>query len=142
VSSAEQPLALPLETPNSEATSSPGLKQVSEKGASSSLTDATVGEPDLIMNTELDIPHNRFRVTGELLAKDDGTSKSVREMAHELRTPLNAIIGLCQCLRRDPEAPLNEKQRDIVMRLERNSRTLLESVNRLLEKMRNREGRH
>lgn len=94
------------------------------------------------MNTELDIPHNRFRMTGELLAEDDGTSKSVRELAHELRTPLNAIIGLCQVLRRDPDTPLGEKQRDIVTRIERNSQTLLESVNRLLEKMRVREGSH
>lgn len=57
-------------------------------------------------------------------------------MAHELRTPLNVIIGLCQCLERDREEPLNERQRDSVVRMERNAHALLESVNHLLQSLR------
>lgn len=91
---------------------------------------------DVTMNSDLDIPHNRVRLDGAFLAKEAGGPEYVREMTHELRTPLNAIIGLCQCLERDRETPLNEQQRDTVERVERNARALLDSVNRLLERMR------
>jgi signal transduction histidine kinase len=57
-------------------------------------------------------------------------------MTHELRTPLNAIIGLCQCLERDQETPLSERQRDTVSRMERNANALLTTVNRLIETLR------
>jgi signal transduction histidine kinase len=101
------------------------------------LTDDAVGNlDDAMMNGDLDIPHNRVRLNGALLAKDDAGPDYVREMTHELRTPLNAIIGLCQCLERDREAPLTEGQRDTVARVGRNAHALLESVNKLLERMR------
>lgn len=93
-----------------------------------------------IMNSDLDIPHNRANLSGNLLPKEDSGAEYVRQMTHELRTPLNAIIGLCQCLERDREEPLTEQQRDTVTRLERNAHALLGSVNRLLERM--RRGRH
>ena len=92
------------------------------------------------MNGDLDIPHNRVRLNGALLAKDEANPDYVRKLTHELRTPLNAIIGLCQCLERDREAPLTEQQHDTVTRVERNAHALLESVNHLLERMRG--GRH
>jgi len=90
-----------------------------------------------IMNGDLDIPHNHVRLNGALLACDEFGPDYVRNVTHELRTPLNAIIGLCQCLERDLEAPLTEQQRDTVARLDRNAHALLESVNKLLERMRN-----
>jgi signal transduction histidine kinase len=89
------------------------------------------------MNGDLDIPHNRVRLNGGLIAKDEFGSDYVRNVTHELRTPLNAIIGLCQCLERDREAPLTESQSDTVARVERNAHALLESVNKLLERLRN-----
>ena len=89
------------------------------------------------MNGELDRPHNRVHPNGALLVKDELGPEYVRQVTHELRTPLNAIIGLCQCLERDREAPLTERQRDTVARLDRNAHALLESVNRLLEQLRN-----
>ena len=105
------------------------------------LTDDAVGKlDDAIMNADLDIPHNRVSVNGALLAKEDVEPEYVRQITHELRTPLNAIIGLCQCLERDREAPLTEGQRDTVVRVERNAYALVESVNKLLERM--RKGRH
>lgn len=88
------------------------------------------------MNSDLDIPHNRVGLKEGVLAKEQAATDFVHEMTHELRTPLNVIIGLCQYLERDREAPLNEKQRDTVTRMERNAHALLESVNRLLQSMR------
>jgi two-component system, NtrC family, sensor kinase len=89
------------------------------------------------MNGDLDIPHNRVRLNGALLAKERFEAEYVRGVTHELRTPLNAIIGLCRVLERDREAPLTERQRDTLARVDRNAHALLESVNRLLERLRN-----
>ena len=101
------------------------------------LTEDAVGKlDDGIMNGDLDRPHNRVHPNGSLLAKDELGPEYVRQVTHELRTPLNAIIGLCQCLERDREAPLTERQRDTVTRVDRNAHALLESVNLLLERLR------
>ena len=101
------------------------------------LTEDAVGKLDNgIMNGDLDIPHNRVRLNGALLAQDNFGPDEIRNVTHELRTPLNAIIGLCQCLERDREAPLTEQQRDTVARVDRNAHALLEGVNRLLERLR------
>ena len=102
------------------------------------LTEGSVGTmDDGTMNSDLDIPHNRVRLNGALLATDDLGPDYVRHVTHELRTPLNAIIGLCQCLERDRETPLTERQRDTIERVDRNAHALLESVNKLLARLRN-----
>ncbi|HEY8204673.1 MAG TPA: histidine kinase dimerization/phospho-acceptor domain-containing protein [Pyrinomonadaceae bacterium] len=94
----------------------------------------SVGKQDEpVMNGNLDIPHNRVRLDSGVLRKEWLGPDFVRQMNHELRTPLNVIIGLCQYLDRDRDAPLNERQRDTVSRMERNAHALLETVNRLLE---------
>ena len=89
-----------------------------------------------IMNSELDIPTNRVRLDQGVVKKDRAGPEFVRQMTHELRTPLNVIIGLCQCLERDQQTPLNERQRDTVSRMDRNANALLTAVNRLLESLR------
>ena len=88
------------------------------------------------MNSELDIPTNRVRLDQGVVKKDRAGLEFVRQMTHELRTPLNVIIGLCQCLERDQQTPLNERQRDTVSRMDRNANALLTAVNRLLESLR------
>ena len=88
------------------------------------------------MNSELDIPHNRVRLDQGAIQTDRARPDFVRQMTHELRTPLNAIIGLCQCLERDQQNPLGERQRDTVSRVERNANVLLTTVNRLIESLR------
>jgi signal transduction histidine kinase len=56
----------------------------------------------------------------------------VKGMSHELHTPLHVIIGLCQLLERDGTASLSAAQRDAIERMERNARSLLQTVNHLL----------
>ena len=65
----------------------------------------------------------------------------VASVSHELRTPLNVIIGMCQLLARDPVERLAPAQSDSVRRVERNARTLLELVNKMLEYSRLEAGR-
>ena len=73
----------------------------------------------------------------ELMKHDRSNSEFPNGMGHELRTPLNVIIGICQLLIRDRERPLTALHRDAVERMERNARTLLHSVNKVLETLRN-----
>jgi PAS domain S-box-containing protein len=70
---------------------------------------------------------------GRLREHDRLKSAFVANMSHELRTPLNVIIGLCQLLARDPGLPLAPLQADVVGRMERNARALLEMVNDMLD---------
>ncbi len=67
-----------------------------------------------------------------MLHSDRTATDFTSSMTHELRTPLNVIIGLCQLLERDRKSPLSPMQRDAVDRMERNARSLLQSVNHLI----------
>jgi signal transduction histidine kinase len=70
------------------------------------------------------------------------TGEFAKAMSHELRTPLNVIIGICQFLERDRKTPLSPMHHDAVNRMERNARTLLQSVNHLIEGLRNGQFEH
>ena len=63
---------------------------------------------------------------------DRAATDFVKGMSHELHTPLHVIIGLCQLLERDRNATLSPAQLDAVERMERNARSLLQTVNHLL----------
>ena len=90
------------------------------------------GVNELERKDDLEIPHRRVRLEDGMLHSDHTATDFTRTMTHELRTPLNVIIGLCQLLERDRQSPLSPMQRDAVDRMERNARTLLQSVNHLL----------
>ncbi|MDX6289330.1 MAG: hypothetical protein QOH42_1129 [Blastocatellia bacterium] len=68
----------------------------------------------------------------EVRTGDRAAADFVKGMSHELHTPLHVIIGLCQLLERDRNASLSAGQRDAVERMERNARSLLQTVNHLL----------
>jgi signal transduction histidine kinase len=62
-------------------------------------------------------------------------------MSHELRTPLNAIAGYAQLLEMGFRGPLNEGQRDAVLRILRGQEHLLELVDAVLTFSRLTSGR-
>ncbi len=78
---------------------------------------------------------------GRLREHDRLKSAFVANVSHELRTPLNVIIGLSQLLIRDQQLPLAPLQHEVVGRMERNARSLLELVNELLDYSRLEAGR-
>ncbi len=84
------------------------------------------------MKREMEIPHRPVMLHDGVLRADGTQADFVKAMTHEVRTPLNVIMGLCQLLERDHETPLTPSQRDAIDRIERNARSLLQSVNRLL----------
>lgn len=77
------------------------------------------------------------RIPTDALTHDRSVPEVLKGISHELRTPLNVIIGICQLLERDRKTPLSPMHRDAVDRMERNARSLLHSVNHLIDKLRN-----
>jgi signal transduction histidine kinase len=77
------------------------------------------------------------QIAQNALTHDQSVPEFLQGISHDLRTPLNVIIGMCQFLERDRKTPLSPVHRDAVDRMERNARTLLLSVNHLIEKLRN-----
>jgi signal transduction histidine kinase len=75
-------------------------------------------------------------VPSEALTHDRAVPEFLKGISHEFRTPLNVIIGICQILERDRKTPLSPMHRDAVDRMERNARSLLHSVNHLIDKLR------
>lgn len=93
------------------------------------------------MKTAIDIQQRRAAgneviqhqaAVDEVRTGDRAAADFVKGMSHELHTPLHVIIGLCQLLERDRNASLSAGQRDAVERMERNARSLLQTVNHLL----------
>lgn len=89
------------------------------------------------MKTSINITRQREPVADALLSGDRAATDFLKGISHELHTPLHVIIGLCQLLERDRNASLDPMQRDAVERMERNARSLLETVNHLLGCLRN-----
>ncbi len=89
-----------------------------------------------VMQQQLEIPRRPVILNDVALRAEGSRADFLKSITHELRTPLNVIIGLCQLLERDRKRPLSPTHKDAVNRMERNARTLLESVNRLLEGVR------
>jgi len=89
------------------------------------------------VKTSIDIPLKAINVEDAIMHSDRAATDFAKGMSHELRTPLNVIIGICQFLERDRKTPLSSMHRDAVDRMERNARALLDSVNNLLEHLRN-----
>ena len=87
--------------------------------------------------SSINIPHKALPINNSLIKSDRAAIDFAKGMGHELRTPLNVIIGMCQFLDRDRKTPLTPMHRDAVKRMERNARSLLESINHLLERLRN-----
>ena len=54
-------------------------------------------------------------------------------MSHELRTPLNSIIGFTDLTLEQHADPLNEQQRNNLLRVSRNARALLDLINSVLD---------
>ncbi len=89
------------------------------------------------MKATTNIPRKHIHVDDALIIRDQAATDFVKGMSHDLRTPLNVIIGICQFLERDRKTPLSPMHRDAVNRMERNARALLQSVNHLIECLRN-----
>jgi len=89
------------------------------------------------VKSAINIPHKVLPIHDSAITRDRAAMDFARGMSHELRTPLNVIIGMCQFLERDRKTPLSPMHRDAVDRMERNARALLESINHLLECVRN-----
>jgi signal transduction histidine kinase/PAS domain-containing protein len=69
----------------------------------------------------------------QLLEATQLKSQFLANMSHELRTPMNAIIGFSQVLLRQRRDPLSTSQVDMVERILRNGKNLLDLINDILD---------
>lgn len=60
-------------------------------------------------------------------------SMFIASMSHELRTPLNSIIGFSSVLLQDMAGPVSGEQRDLIGRVNRSGRHLLELINDVID---------
>lgn len=84
----------------------------------------------------VNVPQKQASVHESFFADDVDNPEFLKSVSHEMRTPLNVIIGICQFLERDQKTPLSPMHRDAVGRMDRNARSLLQSVNRLMSSLR------
>jgi PAS domain S-box-containing protein len=84
---------------------------------------------------------DRVRVIEELEQTNRMKSDFVATMSHELRTPLNVILGYNDLLREAVFGDLTTEQLDVLDRMGRNARELLELVNSTLDFSRIEAGR-
>lgn len=85
----------------------------------------------------INVPQKQVGLHESLLTDNFSNAEFLKSVSHELRTPLNVIIGICQFLERDQKTPLSPMHRDAVDRMDRNARALLQSINRLMNSLRN-----
>jgi signal transduction histidine kinase len=69
----------------------------------------------------------------QLLEATQLKSQFLANMSHELRTPMNAIIGFSQVLLRQRRDALSPSQVDMVERILRNGKNLLDLINDILD---------
>ncbi|MCA1904409.1 MAG: GAF domain-containing protein [Cyanobacteria bacterium KgW148] len=69
----------------------------------------------------------------QLLEATQLKSQFLANMSHELRTPMNAVIGFSQVLLRQRRDPLTENQIDMIERILRNGKNLLELIDDILD---------
>jgi signal transduction histidine kinase/PAS domain-containing protein/HAMP domain-containing protein len=69
----------------------------------------------------------------QLLEATQLKNQFLANMSHELRTPMNAIIGFSQVLLRQRRDTLTPGQEDMVERILRNGKSLLELINDILD---------
>ncbi len=81
------------------------------------------------------------QLAAEAAEANRAKSSFLAMMSHELRTPLNAISGYLQILELEIAGPITDAQRDILDRLDRSGRHLLNLINDVLDISRIEAGR-
>jgi diguanylate cyclase (GGDEF)-like protein/PAS domain S-box-containing protein len=81
------------------------------------------------------------RINDQLGHANNLKSEFVAMMSHVLRTPLNPIIGYGDLLLDGAFGPLNDKQMDVLRRMQRSSHSLLKLINEVLDLSRLEAGR-
>lgn len=101
------------------------------------LTDE-LGRRSHLVKTGVDVTESRAalererRVVEELTALDQTKNDFVSSVSHELRTPLASVLGYTEMLEDGAAGELTSRQGELVARIDRNGRRLLELIEDLL----------
>ena len=85
---------------------------------------------DVASRVAISIEHARLFDEAQRAAH--AKSQFLAVMSHELRTPLNAVIGYSDLLLLGIAGPMNEKQRDIIAKVQTSSKHLISLVEEIL----------
>lgn len=107
------------------------LKQVSSREDCNLLASFGIQAAIAISNAQL-IKQIESQ-NAQLLEATQLKSQFLANMSHELRTPMNAVIGFSQVLLRQKRDPLTENQIDMIERILRNGKHLLELIDDILD---------
>lgn len=118
---------------NSQITNAPSREDINLLGSFGVQAAIAIGNAQLINQIEAQ--------NAQLLEATQLKSQFLTNISHELRTPMNAIIGFSQVLLRQRRDPLTENQADMVERILRNGRTLLELISDILDLAKIESGR-
>jgi signal transduction histidine kinase len=118
---------------NSHLANAPSREDVNLLGSFGVQAAIAIGNAQLINQIEAQ--------NAQLLEATQLKSQFLTNISHELRTPMNAIIGFSQVLLRQKRDPLTPNQADMVERILRNGRTLLELINDILDLAKIESGR-
>ncbi len=118
---------------NSHLANAPSREDINLLGSFGVQAAIAIGNAQLINQIEAQ--------NAQLLEATQLKSQFLTNISHELRTPMNAIIGFSQVLLRQKRDPLTPNQADMVERILRNGRTLLELINDILDLAKIESGR-
>jgi signal transduction histidine kinase/PAS domain-containing protein/HAMP domain-containing protein len=118
---------------NSRLSNAPSREDINLLGSFGVQAAIAIGNAQLINQIEAQ--------NAQLLEATQLKSQFLTNISHELRTPMNAIIGFSQVLLRQRRDPLTPNQADMVERILRNGRTLLELINDILDLAKIESGR-
>lgn len=76
--------------------------------------------------------HRERQLVEQLRAADAEKTEFIATVSHELRTPLTSIVGYIEMMNDDYAGELNEKQRDMLSAIDRNSQRLLALIEDVL----------
>ena len=96
------------------------------------------------LQTRVDISPSRTDEFGRLAASFQDMTRQLAELdklkaefvsvaSHELKTPINVILGYTQLLQEELYGPLTEKQKNVALVLEKQTKTLARLVRQLLD---------
>jgi PAS domain S-box-containing protein len=117
------------------------LKNNEDGFMSEMVVDGPLGEPMTYQTMTTVVRDINGRKIGINISRDITREKSLKLQkdefisiaSHELRTPMTVVLGYISLLQREQLGPINDQQKDVLDKMNRNSKTLIKLINDMLD---------